>query len=124
MGWRRESGLVRRPELDEVPVGVVEIPGVGEHPFEADRSVNGHTRRTDPLDLRIEILTGDLHREMNPAEPLARRARGVLFEQKWAAMQRQALAARGWPDGKPGPLVGGGALEFQPDDVRVERRGA
>jgi ABC-2 type transport system permease protein len=82
---------LRRPELQEISVGVVEVVRAGVHPVELHGAVNIDACVTDARDRRLQVVGRDVEREMDATEALAFREGRVLLEHQWAAVQCKPL---------------------------------
>src|SRR5215831_19392222 len=113
-------GRRRRPELEQVPVGVVEVVRLRVHPLELLRAVDLDARAAHAIHCRVELGARDLESEVDVAEPLAFRMRRVLLVHQRPAVEPKALLAIVRAGVEPGPLVAAAMVELQADDVLVE----
>src|ERR671935_2197472 len=130
--WRPRTGALsrarrlsqrRRPELEQVPVRVVEVVRASvEDILEVNRPVHVHTGMTHARDGLVEVVARHLERKVNVPEALALRKRRVLLEEQLPSMQCDALRLPRVPGPEPRPFVGRLVLKLEPDDVAVEAR--
>src|SRR6185437_5824011 len=85
------SVSARRPELEQVPVRVVEVVRLGVHPVELCRPVHLDPRVAHTLDGRVELVARHVEGEMDVTESLALRKGRVLLEHEWPAVECQPL---------------------------------
>src|SRR5262249_47266410 len=89
----RRTSSIWRPELEQVPVRVVEVVRPRAHPLELDRPVDVHPGAAHALDSGFQFVARDVEGEVDAAETLAHGTGRVLLEHERAAVERQALLA-------------------------------